>query len=194
MNGVSMKTLFQNLLKLSLLLVLLILPSTTYAQEPKIQMGHLDHLAAKATETVDVNIDGRLMELAAKIFNDKEPDEAKIKQLIIGLKGIYVKSFEFDKLNEYSTADVDTIRSQLREPAWTRLLNVTSKREGNVEVYISLSGSQINGLTVLSVEPKEFTVVNIVGPVDLEKLAELEGTLGIPELGLEGAKRKKNEQ
>lgn len=189
-----MKTLFQNLPKLPLLVVLLFLPSITNAQDPKLQLAQLDHLATKANETVDVSIDERLMQMAAKIFNDKDEDEALIKKLIVGLKGIYVKSFEFDSENEYSTADVDTVRSQLREPAWSRLVNVKSKREGNIEVYVSMTGQQVNGLAVISLEPKEFTVVNIVGPVDLEKLARLEGSLGIPDLGIQDVKKKKNEQ
>ena len=29
-------------------------------------------------------------------------------------------------------------------------------------------------------DPQEFTVVNIVGPVDIEKLASLQGEFGIP--------------
>jgi hypothetical protein len=38
-------------------------------------------------------------------------------------------------------------------------------------------------------------VVNIVGPVDLEKLSRLEGNLGIPDLGVEAPKKpKKNDQ
>ena len=194
MNGVRMKTLFQNLPKLPLFVVLLFLPSITNAQDPKLQLAQLDHLATKANETVDVSIDERLMQMAAKIFNDKDEDEALIKKLIVGLKGIYVKSFEFDSENEYTSADVDTVRSQLREPAWSRLVNVKSKREGNIEVYVSMTGQQVNGLTVISLEPKEFTVVNIVGPVDLEKLARLEGSLGIPDLGIQDVKKKKNEQ
>lgn len=189
-----MKTLFQNLIKLPLLLVLLFLPVITNAQDPKLQLAQLDHLAAKANETVDVSIDERLMQVAAKIFDPKDEDEAKIKQLIIGLKGIYVKSFEFDNENEYTLADVEVVRSQLRQVSWSRLVYVTSKKEGNVEVYVSMTGQQINGLAVLSIEPKELTVVNIVGPVDLEKLASLEGNLGIPDLGIKDAKKKKNEQ
>jgi hypothetical protein len=51
---------------------------------------------------------------------------------------IYVKSFEFENDNEYSAADVDSIRLQLREPSWTRLVNVKSKKDGN-EVYVSLT-------------------------------------------------------
>jgi hypothetical protein len=58
-----------------------------------------------------------------------------------------------------------------------------------------MSGTDVLGLAVLSAEPKELTVVNIVGPVDLEKLAKLEGNLGIPDLGIQPGKGKtKNEQ
>ena len=39
-------------------------------------------------------------------------------------------------------------------------------------------------------EAKELTVVNIVGPVDLEKLSKLEGQFGVPELGIESPKPK----
>jgi hypothetical protein len=77
---------------------------------------------------------------------------------------------------------------------WTRLVNVTSKREGNVEVYVSLIGPDINGLTVLSAEPRELTVVNIIGPVDLEKLAKLEGTSVFQNLGIKSPKKPKDEQ
>lgn len=191
-----MKSLFQTLMKTPVLIALLVVASTltVRAQDPRIQLTNLDHLASRASETVDVSIDERLIQLAAKLLDDKDEDEATIKKLVSGLKGIYVKSFEFDNANEYSSADVDSIKSQLREPSWTRLVNVTSKREGNVEVYVSLVGPNINGLTVLSTEPKELTVVNIIGPVDLEKLAKLEGNLGIPDLGIKSTKKNKDDQ
>ena len=192
-----MKLLFHTISRTALISVLFVIATTitSHAQDPRIRLAHLDYLAKKASETVDVNIDERLIQLAAKLFNDKDEDEAKVKKLVNGLKGIYVKSFEFENENDYSSADVDSIRSQLREPVWSRLVNVTSKRDGIVEVYIALNGSDVLGLAVLSAEPKELTVVNIVGPVDLEKLAKLEGNLGIPDLGIEPTKHKtKNEQ
>jgi len=195
MNGASMKLLFHAISGFICALLVIMTTITTYAQDPRIRLAHLDYLAKKASETVDVNIDERLIQLAAKLFNDKDEDEAQIKKLVNGLKGIYVKSFEFDNENEYSSADVDSIRSQLREPAWSRLVNVTSKREGIVEVYVALNGADVVGLAVLSAEPKELTIVNIVGPVDLQKLAKLEGNLGIPDLGIQPNKPKtKNEQ
>ena len=192
-----MKSLFQINTTTPLLVALLVVTTafTAQAQGSRIQMSSLDHLAPKASETVDVNIDERLMKMAAKVFSDKDADEKEVKELVAGLKGIYVRSFEFDADGQYSAADVELIRAQLRAPDWTRLVNVTSKKEGTFEVYMLMNGEQIGGLVVLSAEDKELTVVNIVGPVDLEKLAKLEGQLGVPDLGIETTKPKtKNEK
>ena len=192
-----MKTLFQAKLG-ALLIATLLLGSSVFvrAQTPqtsRLELSSLDHLATKASQTVEVNIDERLMRIAVKAFSDKDADEREIKKLIAGVKGIYVKSFEFDSDGQFTTADVDAIRAQVRGPGWTRLVNVTSKKEGNVEVYLLMVGEDIGGLAVLSSEDRELTVVNIVGPVDLEKLAKLEGQFGVPELGIEKTKPKKDE-
>lgn len=163
------------------------------AQDSRIQMSSLDHLAAKASQTVDVNIDERLMRLAARVLSEKDEDERQVKKLVEGLKGIYVRSFEFDADGQYVAADVETIRTQLRAPGWTRLVNVKSRKEGIVEVYLQFAGDMVNGLAVLHTDDKELTVVNIVGPVDLDKLAKLEGQMGVPELGIEAPKKPKND-
>ena len=193
-----MKSLSQTLLKfapmqLASLLVLVVLgaAATAMAQNPRIQTSQLNGLAAKASETVDVNIDESLMQLTAKFLSSKDPDEAKVKELVNGLKGIYVKSFTFETEGQYSPADLESIRSQLRNSAWNKIVNVNSKKEGSVEVYLMQNGTQISGLAVLASAPKEITVVNIVGPVDLEKLSALEGMLGVPELGIGHPKPKR---
>lgn len=194
-----MKPRFQTLkqfLKMPLLVAVLLMAPVlvaAQAQDARLQMTSLDHLAAKATQTVDVNIDGRLMRLASKLLSD-DGDEKEVKALIAGIKGIYVKRFEFEQDGQYTSADVENIRSQLRGPSWTRLMNFTSKKDGNAEVYLMLNGEQVGGLAVLTTDDRELTVVNIVGPVDIEKLAKLEGQLGVPELGLEFKKEKKNDK
>ena len=171
-------------------LLLFALPLVAKAQDSRIQMSGLDHLATKASQTVDVNIDERLMRMAAKVFSDKDEDEREVKALIANLKGIYVKSFEFETAGQYAAADVEIIRTQLRAPGWTRLVNVTSKKEGMLEVYLLFNADKVGGLAVLHTDDKQLTVVNIVGPVDLDKLAKLEGQLGVPELGIESQKPK----
>lgn len=161
--------------------------ATAYAQDPaKIDMSHLEKFADRADKVIDVTVDEALLRLAASFLNEKRsPDEGKIKELILGLKGVFVKRFEFEKEGEYTMADVDSIRSQLNTPGWSKIANVRSKREGNYDVSIMTEGTVIKGLAVLAAEAKAFTVVNIVGPIDVVKLSELEGKFGIPHFGLE---------
>lgn len=187
-----MNSLFHTNIRQPLIVLSLIVASTLVAnaQDSRIQTASLDHLAAKASESVDVNVDERLMKMAAKVFSDQDADERKVKKLVEGLKGIYVRSFEFDKTDQYTDADLETIRTQLRGPGWTRMVNVSSKKDGNLEVYLLFHGDMVNGLAVLHSDEKELTIVNIVGPVDLDKLAQLEGQFGVPELGIESQKPK----
>jgi uncharacterized protein DUF4252 len=181
-----MKSLYLTPLKLIAVAVLLVFGAVTaMAQDPKIQTSQLDSLTARASQTVDVNIDERVMRMTAGFLSSKDPDEAKVKQLINGLKGIYVRTFEFEKEGEYSQADLESIRTQLRNPAWNKIVNISSKKDGSLEVYLMSSDNKISGLALLATDPKEITVVNIVGPVDLEKLTQLEGHFGVPELGIE---------
>jgi hypothetical protein len=164
---------------------LLLLAGSAKAQEARLQITGLEKLAAKAAESVDINMDGSMLQLAAKFFSDQKPDEARIKQLIAGLKGIYVRSFEFDKEGEYSLEDVNAIRQQTRAPGWSKLVGVRSKRDKeDVDIFARMEGDKVIGLAIIAVEPKQLTVVNIVGSIDLEKLSDLEGQFGIPKMGL----------
>ena len=188
-----MRTLFRTSLKLAPVILLLLVGSavTTRAQGAKLQLDQLDVLANRASETVDVKLDEHLMQTTAKFFSGKDPDDAEIRDLIKNVKGIYVKSFTFEKENEYAAAEVESVMSQLRGGGWSKIIGVTSKKDGeNVDVYLMSVGDQISGLAVVTVEPKEFTIVNIVGPINLEKLTKLEGQFGVPYLNLPPAKPK----
>ena len=189
-----MKTLY---LKTPLIALVLIITTAfvARAQDSRIQLSSLDHLAAKASQTVDVNIDERLIRIALKVFSDKDAEEKEIKAVLAGIKGIYVKSYEFETDGQYAAADIETIRTQLRGPGWSRLVGFNSRKEGNFEVHLLMHGEQIGGLAVLHTDQRELTVVNIVGPVDLDKLAKLEGHLGIPDLEIQPSKPKtKNDE
>ena len=172
------------------MLVMLSTTATALEQDPRLQTNQLDALAVKASETVDVNLDERLMQLAAK-FLSKDEDEQKVKEIVNGLKGIYVRVFEFESEGQYADSDLESVRSQLRNPAWNRIVNVRSRKEGSLEVYLMQTANKITGLALLAVNAKEIAVVNIVGPVDLEKLTQLEGQFGIPNLQIEGTKPKR---
>ncbi len=158
------------------------------AQEVK---WNYDKLAAKASDTVDVSLSGGLLRLATKFLSDDDKDEAQVKKLVGGLKGIYVKSFEFKKEGEYTPADIDGFRAALKGD-WQRIVGVHSSEDGeNVEVYIKNESKGIGGLAIIATEPKEVTLVNIVGPIDLDSLSELGGHFGIPEVEVEKNEKKK---
>lgn len=151
-------------------------------------------LAERATETVDVTLDAQMLRLAAKFFSGRDSDERAMRDVVRRLEGIYVRSYEFERSGEYDMALVERVKRQLG-PSWKRMVTVKSKRE-NVEVYTDLRGESIVGLLVISAEPRELTLVNIVGPIDLDKLGGLEGQFGIPRLSAKiqkKAEEKENE-
>lgn len=183
-----MKTIITNLLRLlclSLLVGMAVMTANGQQGKARLQLTNLERLVDRASETVNVNIDERILRLALKALNPKNPEEAAAIDVVSGLKGIYVRSLSFETEGVYTPADLQAIRQQLRDPDWSQIVGVVSKKGGNnVDVYLATDGERIDGLAVLSFEPKRLTVVNIVGSIDLEKLRKIEGKFGIPELEL----------
>ena len=144
---------------------------------------NLEHLESKASHTVDLSLNGSTLQFAAKFLDSSDADEAKVKKLISGLEGIYIKGFSFKNPGAWSEADVEQVRKQLRAPEWSRIVGVKSAEEGeNAEVYVRNENKKVTGVAIIAAEPTSLTVVNIVGPVDLDSLAELSGHFGVPKL------------
>jgi hypothetical protein len=103
--------------------------------------------------------------------------------LLQDIKSVRVRNFTFDSDNAYSKADIDSVRKQLQAPGWSALVQV-HRRESNedVDVYVCLEDDKVKGLAVIASEPREFTIVNIVGSIDLDKISMLEGEFGIPSM------------
>src|SRR5256885_802121 len=154
-------------------LILLLLPALARAQDVKIPVD-VEKLSAKAKETVEVNMDGPMLRWASKFLSANDPEEAECARLVANLRGIYVRSFEFDHEDAYSAAEVDALRAQVHSPTWTRVVGVHSVAHGdNVDVFFRLENDKMAGIIIIDAEPKELTFVNIVGPVEVEQLAAL---------------------
>lgn len=144
---------------------------------------HLEHLESKAANVVDVSLSGSMLQFASRFLSDRNVDESKAKKLIAGLEGIYVKSLEFKQDNVWTPADLENVRRQLKAPEWSRIVGVKSAEEGDTaEVYLRTVNGKVSGLAVLVTAPREFTVVNIMGAVDLDSLGDLGGQFGMPRL------------
>lgn len=161
-----------------LILLFAVAPALVWGQAVKLEA--LDKLSAKASNTVTVSLNGSLLQIASKFLSGDDPDEATIKKLVAGLKGVYVRSFEFDNAGEYQASDLEPIRSQLRDPKWKKIVEVRGR--DNAEVMLRQENeNSISGLAVIVAEAKQLTVVYIDGPIDMDGLSKLAGNLGIPE-------------
>ena len=172
-------------------LILLLLPGVTLAAtDALIKWPNFDGLADKATESVSITFDEPLLRMATRFLSSDEPESAEAIKVLQGLRGIYVRSYTFRESFVYPRDAIETLRKQLTAPAWSQLMEVrSSKEQANVGIYISLDGaSKANGLVIISTEPHEFTIVNIVGAIDLDQLKNIEGKLGIPKLKLDAKK------
>ena len=158
--------------------LLLIVAVPAAAQRINIDFPGLDE---RAVEVVDVTLDAQMLRLAAKFLSSRDADQREIRGIVSKLDGIYVRSYTFDKAGEYDRAIVDRVRRQLG-PTWKKVVNVRSRDRDNVEVFFDTRDDMIRGLVVIAAEPRELTIVNIVGPIEIEKLTELGGQFGIPKL------------
>lgn len=161
----------------------ILLPVAVWAQDVSLDL--FSALLPKATEHVEVNLGPAAFQLAAGLLSNKEEDEAKLKELFSGVKGIYVRSLTFAKPGEYSRSDIDKIRAQLK--GWSQIVNVHEADE-DTGIYVKTDGHKIQGMVILAAEPTELTLVNIVGMIRLDQIKELSGKFGIPDLGGAGQK------
>jgi hypothetical protein len=165
-------------------------PAAAAALKGQLRIPEFASLASKASESIAVTLDSQLLGMGCRFLNADDPEQADVKKLCNGLSGIYVRSYSFDKDFAYPQADVEGVRRQLSAPGWSRIVGARSNKENtNVDVFVLIDNGKARGLGIIASEPREFTIVNIVGNIDLEQLHSLEGKFSIPELGIEAPKK-----
>jgi hypothetical protein len=162
----------------------LALPGQAFA-DPELKIPNFSHLSQKAVDSTDITIDGFLMRIARKFAkaDADDPEAAAAASFLEGIKSVRVRNFTFAEDDAYSKADVDSVRKQLSGPGWSALVQVHKRDpQEDVDVYVNMDGELVKGLAVIASEPREFTIVNIVGSIDIDKIGKLEGQFGIPQL------------
>jgi hypothetical protein len=156
----------------------------------QLQIPEFAGLADKASETVTVTLDANLLGMAARFLSNEDPEQAKAKKLVSSLTGIYVRHYTFETDYAYPKGELNGVLKQLNAPGWSRIVEARSKKEStNVDVFVLIDGDKAQGLAIIASEPREFTVVNIVGNIDLEQLHDLEGNFGVPDLEIDTSKK-----
>ena len=141
-------------------------------------------LAARASNVTEVTLGKNMLAFAAKVMNGKDGDEAAARHLIEGLDGIYVREYEFDKEGQYSMDDIQKLRAYFETSDWSPIVRERDKKSGeSTDVMMKIVNGETHGMFILDVEPKELSIVLILGPVKMEDLSKLSGLGGLGMLG-----------
>lgn len=145
-------------------------------------------LTARASDVTEVTLNKNSLDFAAKVMNSKDKDDASVRQFIQGLEGIYVRSYEFDKDGQYSPEQVEQVRHAFETPEWTPIVHVRERKSGEMtDVLVKMVNGESRGMFVLTAEPRELTLVLILGPIRMDDLGKLRGLSGLGALGELGA-------
>jgi hypothetical protein len=140
-------------------------------------------LASRASHVTEVTLDKNMLAFAAKFLDDKgnDKEEQATKEMIQGLKGVYVREYQFDKDNAYSEDEIEGLRKYFQGADWSPMVHERTKgKVSGTDVFIKLVDGQMQGLFVLDAEDRELSLVLILGPIDADKISKLGGNFGIP--------------
>ena len=135
-------------------------------------------LAARASDVTEVTLNKNMLGFASKFMDGKDKDQAAVRQLIQGLDGIYVRSYEFDKEGQYSMDDLDKLRQSFATSEWSPMVH-TRERGEVTDILVKLVNGEPHGMFILSAERRELSIVLILGPIRLDQLSELNGIAGL---------------
>lgn len=156
------------------------------AHGAELKLPSFAHLKKNAVEAVDLTLDAAPLALAIGMMDDGDPKSAEIKKALEGLEAVRVLNYQFDTDFAYSKADLDAVRSQLSKPGWSPLVQVRDRKQNeDVDIFLALDNDKATGLAIVVSEPREFTVVSIVGSIDLKQIAKLQKQFHLPAAAVE---------
>jgi len=169
-------------LQAALILILGLAAARAFAQEsplpapPPVEK----QLAARASNVTEVTLGKNMLAFASKFMDGKDDDDAEARKLIQGLDGIYVRDYEFDKEGQFSADEVEQLRKYFETSDWSPIVRERERKSGETtDVMVKLVNGEAHGMFILEAEPKELTIVMILGPIRMDQLGDLKGLSGL---------------
>ena len=132
---------------------------------------NLDAVAAKAKDKAELTLEGPLLAQAVEEVSKNAPD--KLKDKLGTVSRVAVRHYEFDQPGQYADSDLESVRKVVSgQPDWKRAVNVKEEKE-SVEIYMQSQGGKTTGFLLIAAEPKELTIVQIAGSIDLASVQEV---------------------
>ncbi len=167
-----------------LTIVLLCLAAAGRAQTPESQPGYVPieelGLFPRDKLEVEINIGPPILRMIAA---GTQKDDPGFSAVMAGLKSIQVQVFPVKGTDTGPLkARIDRAVHWLEGHGWQSTVRVRDQGQ-ETYVYLKQTGDRIDGLTLLSLDPKdEAVVINIVGRIDPAELGRLGQSLDVPQL------------
>src|SRR5581483_196791 len=158
--------------------IALALPLLASAQPPELKIPTFADLDHKAVDSVNLPLGSAILGLASHFVDDHDPNSGEVKKTLAGLKSVQIRSYQFDSDYVYSKADLDSVRVQLEKPGWSRLVQTRDRNKNEaVDVYLALDQHTVTGIAIITSDPRKFTIVNVIGTIDVNQIAQLQKSL-----------------
>lgn len=125
---------------------------------------NLDALSAKAKEKAEITLEGSLLVQVLQMA------PKNVQDAVANVRRVDVRHYEFANAGQYSDTDLDAVRKSVS--SWPRILNVKEEHQ-TVEIYMLSQDGKPAGFLLIAAEPKELTVLHVVGSIDLANLREV---------------------
>jgi hypothetical protein len=167
-----------------LTLVLFCLAAAGWAQKPESQPGYVPieelGLFPRDKLEVEINIEGPLLRMIAAGTKQEDPGFSAV---MAGLKSIQVQVFPVKGVDTGAVkARIDRAVRWLEGHGWQPTVRMRDQGQ-ETYIYLKQTGDRIDGLTLLSLDPKdEAVVINIVGRIDPAEIGRIGQSLHVPQL------------
>ncbi len=132
-------------------------------------------------QLVEINLNSALINVAAQVAAKADPEAVKV---LSSLKSIRVSVVGMNDKNSSELKErIDSIRKQLREGGWERVVTVQEKND-DVGIYTKMRGNEaVEGIVITVIGgKKEAVFINLVGDIRPEQLASIAEKLNIAPL------------
>jgi len=131
-------------------------------------------LAARASEATEITLDKKMLSLASRVMDGNDTYDDATRKLIENLDGIYIRNYEFDKEGLFTTEQVEQLRKYFETGEWSSLVRNRDRKTGeSSDIMVKLVNGESHGLFILNVEPKEISIVLVLGPIQMSDLKKV---------------------
>lgn len=167
-----MKTTFIKSILIGALFALISLPALAQEDELKNLAGFIDFgdlSKAYGEPSISINIGGTLLGFVSAMSEDSNPETAG---MMSQLKGVRVFGYPINDDPDVAKKKFVEVKSNLKSKGWEPVVQVNEADE-QVMIYMKMNGSNMEGLTVMTVDSKEVMFINIIGVLDPKKLGQM---------------------